>query len=569
MKRKKSTTIIVLLSLALVIMLTSLKGGLTSISSVEELGQELGAITLLPTIIVVVLAFVSNNVLFSLLIGFLSGVAIYTISITGNAINPVVFVNNVWQSVSNVLFDIDNIEIVILCLVIGGMIEIIKSSGGFEALAQKLTVRINTPRETGVTAGLLGILIFFDDYANALITGPIMKPIVDRVKVSREKLAFYVDSTSAQVAGIALVSSWIGVEISAIQKGLDVVNSQLDSFSLFIHSIPFAFYCIFCISFVFVNALLDRDFGPMLKAEQRARNGETISEESRKTIVDEAITVQSKVKQRIFVSVGSIILLVIFAVMSFYITGKHTAISIGVLNNNSPFNIENVLLAISYAKTINLISLASLVSSIFALIFGCIFGLFTLKQGILSWLKGVKSLVSTVLLLLTAWCLSDAISNIGATYFAVELVSANVPAVLVPLLIFVACCIISLTSGSFGCMFVVMPIAIPLATKMISMGINISDETYLSLCIGSVVAGSIFGDHCSPVTDCTILSSIGSGCTTIEHCITQLPYSIVCLVISMICGIILTSIGLDISLAIIFGIVSQVLILLLVGKKPI
>ena len=143
-----------------------------------------------------------------------------------------------FQSITNVIFDIGNIEVMILCLVIGGMVETIRTSGGFEALAQKLTIRIDTPREAGVTAGLIGLLIMFDDYANALIVGPIMKPIVDRVKVSREKLAYLVDSTCAQVAGIALVSSWIGVEISAIQKGLDVVESNIDSFSLFISSIP-------------------------------------------------------------------------------------------------------------------------------------------------------------------------------------------------------------------------------------------------------------------------------------------------------------------------------------------
>lgn len=570
MKHKKSTAFFLILYTTLAITLTLAKGDLSSVASIEELGQILGFITLMPTVLAVVLVFISKNVLFSLLMGFLLGVIIITISYSPSIAQfPLILVNNISDSVKNVVFDVDNIEVIILCLAIGGMVEIVRSSGGFDALAQKLTSRIDTPREAGVTAGLLGVLIFFDDYANALIVGPIMKPIVDRVKVSREKLAYLVDSTSAPVAGIALVSSWIGVEISTIQTGLDYVGSNLDSFSLFIHSIPYSFYCIFAISFIFIGSLLDRDFGPMLDAENRARKGQTISEESKETITDEIVIAKNKINQRIFVSVASVLLLVICAVASFFLTGRNNAVLAGALSVEHLFNIENVLIAISYADTINLISLAAIVSSIFALIFGCLFKLFDFKDGLLSFVKGMRNILSTVLLLLSAWCLADVIAKMGTTSFAVEIISAKVPSALVPLLIYITCCIISLTSGSFGTMFVVMPLAIPLAFRIISMGISVDAETYLLICIGSVIAGSIFGDHCSPVTDCTILSAIGSGCTTMEHCLTQLPYSIVCLIVSIVCGVILTSIGVNVLLAISIGLIVQILVLLIIGKKPV
>lgn len=570
MKHKKSTITFLILYTILVIALTFAKGDLSNVISVDDLGQKLGVITIMPTVLAVVLVFISKNILFSLLMGFLLGVIIITVSYCTSITQiPLIFISNAYDSVKNVVFDVDNIEVIILCLAIGGMVEIVRSSGGFDALAQKLTVRIDTPREAGITAGLLGILIFFDDYANALIVGPIMKPIVDRVKVSREKLAYLVDSTSAPVAGIALVSSWIGVEISSIQSGLNTVGSNLDAFSLFIRSIPYSFYCIFAISFIFIGSLLDRDFGPMLNAEKRARKGQTISEESKESIIEETVIVKNKIGERIFVSVASILILNLCAIISFYTTGRNNAVLAGALSNNHSLNFENILIAISYADTINLISISAIISSIFALVFGCIFKLFAFKDGLFSFLKGMKNILSTVLLLLSAWCLADVIAKMGTTSFAVEIVSANVSWVLVPLLIYITCCIVSLTSGSFGTMFVVMPLAIPLAFRIISMGISIDAETYLLICIGSVIAGSIFGDHCSPVTDCTILSAIGSDCITMEHCITQLPYSIVNLIISIVCGIILTSIGVNVLLAIFIGLIVQVLILLIIGKKPI
>ena len=153
MKHKKGTIIFLTLALSLIIALTMSKGDLSGVTSKEMLGQSLGVITLLPTVLAVVLVFITKNVLFSLLLGFISGVIILTISNTTSLIQtPVIFASNMFQSITNVIFDIDNIEVMILCLAIGGMVEMIRTSGGFEALAQKLTVRIDTPREAGVTA---------------------------------------------------------------------------------------------------------------------------------------------------------------------------------------------------------------------------------------------------------------------------------------------------------------------------------------------------------------------------------------------------------------------------------
>lgn len=569
MKRKKLAIILIAIT-AIIIVSTLLSKDNLSLLSVEELGKELKILTLVPTILAVILAFITHNVLFSLLIGFLSGVLILAFTCSTSLINiPFQIVNQVLISIKTVVLDIENIEILLLCFVVGGMIEVVRSSGGFEALAIKLTKKINTPRKAGLIASLLGCVIFFDDYANALIVGPIMKPITDRVKVSREKLSYIVDSTAAPVTGIALISSWVAVEISAIDNGLEIVGSNLSGFYLFLKSIPFCFYCLFCLSFIFLNSLIGRDFGPMLEAEKRARKGQPVSDESKVIDNNKYKEIKDKENKRIFVGVGSIILLVSFAMISFYINGKNGAILNGALTSASSFTLQNIMVAISYADTINLVTISALVGSIFAITFGCIYKLFNIKDAFKSWFLGAKNLLPTITMLLLAWCLADGVTRLGTTHYVVEIISANVSPIYVPILIFATCCIISCASGSYGCLFVVMPLAIPLAYKVISMGVNINDEIYLLICVGSVMAGSIFGDHCSPVTDCTILSALGSGCTTMEHCRTQLPYAIVCAIVSVICGILLTTLGLNVFLALLLGVIVQILIFMLIGKKPI
>ena len=569
--RNKKLVVSIIVFTALLLVVSILTNGNISTTSVAELGESLGAITIVPTVLAVVLAFVTHNVLFSLLIGFLSGVLILGVVNSSSLLQlPLNLVLALLNSIKDVVLDKDNIEVLLLCFAVGGMIEVVRASGGFEALAIKLANVINSPRKANLVTSILGCLVFFDDYATTLIVGPIMKPITDRVKVSREKLSFIIDSTSAPVSGIALISSWIAVEIISIQKGLEIVGSNTNGFSLFVNSIPFCFYCLFAISFVFINSLIGKDFGPMLKAEQRALRGQTVSEESKKYDEDIQVKhVKKDMNKKIFVSVGSIVLLTAFAIISFYIDGKNVSIKNGTLMANAKFSFESFISIISNADTVGLITISALVSAIFAVIIGSGLQLFTLKESTRSWLTGVRKIGDEVIMLVIAWCLASTVRQLGTTYFVAEIISVNVSAIFVPVLIFVSCCVISCASGSFGCMFVVMPLAIPLAFKMNALGTMISDEMYLLICVGSVIAGSIFGDHCSPIADCTILAATGCGVDTMEHCYTQLPYTIVNCLIAAICGILLTSLGINVYISLLIGMITQALIMLLLGKKPI
>lgn len=568
MKRKTLTLIVIGCTLLLTILITINKGDLSYITNVKDLGKALGFLTLIPTLLAVLLAFITNNVVFSLLIGFLSGVLLVTLSSCIDLINiPLTFISETYRSLKTVVTSQENLKIIILCFVVGGMVEVVKSSGGFEALAIKLTKRVNTPRKANLIGSLLGCLIFFDDYANALIVGPIMKPITDRVKISREKLSYIVDSTAAPVTGISIISSWVAVEVSAIEQGLTMVGINENGFTYFLRSVPFCFYCIFALTFIFLNAITGREYGPMLKAETRARNGEPISQISKKIEGKKYRDITDKFSQRIFTAISSILLLVLIAVLGFYFEGKRKALLIGSLQSNAAVTLDNVIKCISLADTMKWIIISALVAAIVSIIFGCLFKLFTFNEAIKSWLLGAKKLISTIILLILAWCLADCVSRIGTTYYVVELISNNVTWYLVPLLIFICCCVVSFASGSYGCLFVVMPLAIPLAYRIISMGVVKNDEIYLLTCIGSVMAGSIFGDHCSPITDCTILSALGCGCDTMEHVHTQMPYALTVGAISIL-SIVLTSLNINLIIVFILAISLELLILFIIGKKP-
>ena len=245
-------------------------GGI-DIEDLESLGTSLGIISLLPTILAVFLAFVFKNVILSLLAGLLLGGLIYAGILGGSLLD---FFTLSCQELVNTVSDYENASILVLCLAIGGMIEVIRRSGGFSDLAGRMTNHIDTPKKANLFTQLLGVLVFFDDYANALIVGPVMQPICDRLKVSREKLAYIVDSTAAPVTGIALISSWVAVEVGVIEQGLANAGSTLSGYGLFIESIPYCFYCIFCLLFILISSLTGREFGPMYRTECEARKGQ-------------------------------------------------------------------------------------------------------------------------------------------------------------------------------------------------------------------------------------------------------------------------------------------------------
>jgi Na+/H+ antiporter NhaC len=555
----------------------------------ETLGRTLGVLSLLPPVLTVALAFLLRDVVISLVIGVFSGSALLVAAGGAHGFfgaSAAAFTDSCRQ-ILETASDPENCAVLILCLVIGGMMEVIRRSGGFQALARRMTFHINTPRKANLMGQALGLVIFFDDYANSLIVGPVMRSVTDRLKISRERLAYVVDSTAAPVTGIAIISSWVAVEVAVINEGFAAAGMAQSGYATFLSSIPYCFYCIFCLVFMFQGSLLGREFGPMLKSEIRARRGEilrggsvlhgtnastptTVETEIGGSILHEA---NSETEQetgkgfgRIIVALAPIILLCVVSLVSFYVSGRQAAIEAGTLTPDAPFNLITLAEAFGSADTIFLVMIASILGGITAILLGRAFRLFTIPEAVLAWVEGMSTLMMTVMILVLAWSLSGIVDRLGTLYFVVDIITVGVPWWLVPTLIFTACCVISFAIGSYGCMFIVMPMAIPIAHAM--MGTAASPESFLLLCVASVLSGSIFGDHCSPLTDCTILSSIGAGCENMDHVRTQMPYALTVAGASIVFGTLLCTLGLSVWICLILGSGALFAVIRFAGKKP-
>lgn len=545
-------------------------GVLPGLEETEALGRALGFWSLVPPLFAVALAFLTGDVIISLLAGTLAGAAMLT-AVGGDSMLYGTF-HRTAVSIIETSSNYENVQVLILCVAVGGMEGVIRRSGGFEATARKLSTRLNSPRKVNLISQLFCTLFFFDDYANALISGPVLTPVTDKAGVSREKLSYIVDSTAAPLAGIAVISSWVAVEVSVIQEGLDAVGSATSAFEIFFYSIPYCFYCIFALVFILLLTATGREFGPMLLAERRARAGMPLKEGTR-TATDRREELPGyddtdRPWRRIILAFGSVFLLLIFALIAFYTTGRQTAVAEGLIAADSGFRWSELSTIIGCADTIQLVMEAALLAGLAAMLLGTFLKLFTLSEGILAWLDGASSLIPTIVVLILAWTLAGAVEELGSVYFVVDAISAGVPKLLVPTLIFLTCCVVSFATGSYGCMFMVMPMAIPIVSAIGGISPDPATDPFLLSCVAAVLSGSIFGDHCSPMTDCTILAALGAGCETMDHVKTQMPYALTVAAASVFSGTLLTSLGVPAWLALIIGTIFMGIVIRIVGRKP-
>lgn len=572
MKIKPKKIIIVLLITAAAVLAASMfirADVLPGLEETEALGQTLGLWSLAPTILAVALAFLTGDVILSLLAGVLLGAAMLT-AVSGNGGAYATFDLAV-NSIVDITSDRDKVQVLLLCVVVGGMEGVIRYSAGFETAARKLSLRLKSPGKVNLVSQLFCTLFFFDDYANALISGPVLTPVTDNAGISREKLSYIVDSTAAPLAGIAVISSWVAVEVSVIQEGLDIVGAEVSAFHIFFNSIPYCFYCIFALAFVFLLTVTGKEFGPMLEAERRARAGQPVKANTHlvKTRTEEMPVSDGEGRSwtRIALAFGSILLMLAFAIGSFYITGKAEAVAQGLISADAGFSFGSLSTIIGCADTIHLVMEAAIIAGIAALLGGTLLGLFTLSEGINAWLEGASSLVSTIVVLVLAWTLAGAVQQLGTVYFVVDIISSGVSSILVPTLIFLTCCLVSFAAGSYGCMFMIMPIAVPIVAAISGINAQSVTDPFMLSCVAAVLSGAIFGDHCSPMTDCTILAALGAGCETMDHVRTQMPYAICVAVTSVLCGTLLTSLGIPVAIALIVGTAFMLGTILILGKK--
>jgi Na+/H+ antiporter NhaC len=541
----------------------------------QENASKFGIFTLIPPLIAIILAFITKNVVLSLFIGVFSGA--FLLNLNGLNIFSGVFYGflRVIEEILGSLADPWNAGIILQCLAIGGMIALITKMGGAKAIAESLSKKAKTKTSAQLITWFLGICVFFDDYANSLIVGPIMRPITDKMKISREKLSFIVDATAAPIAGIALISTWVGYELGLIKDGFESIDAfqgvTIKPYNIFIETIPYRFYNILILVFIVCTAVMLREFGPMLTAERRAREtGKVLRDGAKPMISDESTDLQpvEGINLKVSNALVPILVLVVGAFAGFYYNG-YVAISGGedtalielLRANPSSFGAIRECFGASDAAIV--LFQAALLSGIVAMIMGVSQKIFTVSEAIDTWVSGMKSLLITGVILLLAWSLSGVIKELGTAVYLVEKVLAiNFPAFLLPSLIFILGSIISFATGtSYGTMGILMPLTIPLAYAL--------DPThsFVVVAISAVLTGAIFGDHCSPISDTTILSSMGAAADHLDHVKTQLYYALVVAGVAVIFGYIPAGLGMPVWLVLPIDIVIIGLIVRFVGKK--
>ena len=531
--------------------------------------SKFGLLTILPPLVAIALAFITKNVVISLFLGTLSGCFLLQIS-GNNVIYAIIhsFLDFV-QRALNSLADPWNAGIVLQVMVIGGVISLVSKMGGAKAIAEALAKKAKTPRSAQLITWLLGVLVFFDDYANSLIVGPIMKPVADKMKISRERLSFIIDATAAPIAGIMIVSTWIGLEVGLIKDGFESIGQSADAFGVFLNTIPYRFYNILILVFVVATSYFLRDFGPMRKAEIRARKG-YISDTNKEIALDKAAEEEMAPKEGVKLSIWNAIIpigaLMISALISFYYSG-YTSIMGGedaalqALMTNSPMSFTAIREAFSASDASVALFQSALFASIVAIGMGVCKKIFTFSEAVDVWVNGMKGLIITGVILILAWSLSSVIKELGTAAFLVQMLSDSVPKFLLPSIIFILGAIISFATGTaYGTMGILMPLAIPLSFSISP------DFGYVVMSTSAVLTGAIFGDHCSPISDTTIMSSMGAGCHHIDHVKTQMPYALTVAAITVICGYIPAGLGLPIWIVLPVAAVITVAVVYFVGK---
>ena len=528
-----------------------------------------GLFTLIPPIVAIVLAFITKNVVISLFIGVLSGG--FILNLTGfNVFGALTqaFLDFIDRAL-NSLADPWNAGIIMQVLVIGGVINLVAKMGGAKAIAEALAKKAKTAKSTQLITWFLGICVFFDDYANSLIVGPIMRPVADKMKISRERLAFIIDATAAPIAGIAIISTWIGLEVSLISEGFETIGVEASGFVVFLQTIPYRFYNILILAFIVITTITLREFGPMRKAEIAARKSKDLAGEevvATSSHMDE-LEPKEGVKLSIWNAIVPIGALIISAVVAFYYSGYSTIMAgddtaIQAIITNSPLSFKAILETFAASDASVALFQSALFASIVAIIMSVCKKIFTISEAIEAWVDGMKGLIITGVILILAWSLGSVIKELGTAQYLVEALNGAIPAFLLPSLIFVLGAVISFSTGTaYGTMSILMPLAIPLAYK-----IN-PEMSFVIVSTSAVLTGAIFGDHCSPISDTTILSSMGAGCNHIDHVKTQMWYALFVAAITILFGYIPAGFGLPIYIVLPMSFVALFIGIMIFGKK--
>jgi len=519
-----------------------------------------GWLSLIPPLLAIMMALIFRQVLISLLAGIYVG-AIFIFDY-----QPFTALLRLIDTfIVNTLVDHDRMVIVLFTLLFGGVIGLITRNGGAAGISNVIIKLAKKSRSGMISTWLMGIAIFFDDYSNALIVGNMMRPITDRLKISREKLAYIVDSTSAPIASLFIISSWIGFEVGLIDAGLKSIGSTENAYGVFIQTIPYRFYPIAALLFVFITSYMRRDFGPMYKAEMRARTKGEVFQPGAviEDLEKDGDSFYSGEKSRWYNGVVPIFVIIFGTIAGLAYTGIESLQSNGI----TEYGIQEI---IGGADSFSALLWASFFACIVAVVMSVWQKILTFDQSMHAFINGVKSMVYACIILTLAWSIGSVTSEMKTADYLISILSEALSPQFLPVIVFVICGAISFATGtSYGTMAIVIPIIIPLADKMCDVSGLSGTDTQLILygVVSSVLAGSVWGDHCSPISDTTILSSMASRCNHVDHVKTQLPYAVVVGLICMLLGDIPTAFGVSPYISIAAIIITLIAFLFFFGGK--
>ncbi len=528
-------------------------------------------LSVVPPLVAILLALIFKEVVISLFIGVWAGAFIAG----GMRIDSFYyFLDSIFSVVEryviNALADTGHLSVLIFSLLIGGMVAIISRNGGMAGVVKSLSRYAKSPRSSQFITWLLGVAIFFDDYANTLIVGNTMRSVTDRFKISREKLAYIVDSTAAPVSAVAFITTWIGAELGYIDEGLKLLPGleDLTPYAVFLSSLKYSFYPILTLAFILMLIYFQKDYGSMYKAEVRARStGKVAPPQTSDMEQDDENLDPLPGAPLKWYNAAIPVLVVIFTTIYGLVDTGMTALDAKILEAGIPLVSHswgdvwaglNAMSGDEASFFFNLGSLIGAADSYVALLWASFSGVLVaivmsisgrimrLEQAISSMTTGFKAMLPALIILTLAWSLASTTEQLHTAVYLSTSMEGAVNPYLMPVIVFVLAAFISFSTGSsWSTMAILYPIVIPTTWAIClssNMDFDISMEIMLNV-ISITLGASVLGDHCSPISDTTILSSLASDCNHIDHVRTQMPYALTVGLVSLILCFLSTFLG--------------------------
>ncbi len=530
---------------------------LEGLRAVETVRVVPGWLSIVPPLLAIALALIFRQVLISLFAGvWIGAFFLYDYNLfTG-------LLRTLDTYVIGSLADPDHAAIILFSMTLGGMVGILAKSGGTQGIVNLLRKRALDYRKGQIASWTMSLLMFFDDYANVLLVGNTMRPFTDRLRISREKLAYLVDASAAPVVSLFFISTWIGFEVGLLDAAINSLGLDRNAYITFLQSTPFRFYSIFSIVFVFFIAWTGRDFGPMLAAEKRAREKGEVLREGSTPLMDKEMTemVAAEVEHpRWYNGLVPIIVVILAVIGGLFYSGWQN------LEPDQAATLSNIL---GSANSYHVLMWAAFMGSVTAAGMVLFQRLLTLQETLDAWIQGLKSMVVAMTILVSAWAIGEITVDLKTADYIIFGTQDILSPHLIPMLTFLIAAFTGFSTGSsWGTMAILYPLVIPLSLAAGAQLPAGTGETIFLGTIASVLSGSVFGDHCSPISDTTIMSSMSAGCDHIDHVKTQIPYAVTVMLVAAAVGYLPTGFGVPFWITVPIGLVLVVLPVYVFGRR--